>query len=474
MSEIFLPIVNMSISASWIVLAVLLLRLLIKKAPKWITVLLWGVVALRLICPFAFESVLSLIPSAQTISPEIMMDKTPEINTGIQILNNTLNPIIGESFTPAPGDSANPLQILIPVLAAIWIFGMALLLSYTVISYSLLKRRVATAVLLRDNIYQSENVTSPFVLGVIKPRIYLPFNMKEQDALHVVAHEQAHIRRKDHLWKLLGFLILTLHWFNPLMWIGYMLLCRDIELACDEKVVRGLDSQQIADYSHALLSCSANRRMIAACPLAFGDVGVKDRVRAVLNYKRPAFWIIAAAIAACAVLAVCFLTNPKAADDDIALTPVYNSHGEYIGFNDIPSQYSAEDAIADGCLVIDINGGITNAKGYEHFLTFVETSGQGENAFLRVANYADGLDYYQDLYYCDGKYIIFSFYGSGVFKECYSYLRCLNSDPYDFYVLTDSMELTYSDVLSVVLSSDSSRWKELPPYTWLSFTIYFE
>ena len=312
MSEIFLKIINMSISASYIVLAVLLLRLLLKKAPKWITVVLWGIVAVRLVCPFSIESVLSLIPSSEVVSPNIMTDKTPTINTGIPIINSTLNPVISDSFTPNPGDSANPLQVLIPILTAIWIVGMVALLIYTVISYARVRRKIGTAVLYKDNIYQSENVVSPFVLGIIKPKIYLPFGMNEKDMEHVVAHEMAHIRRKDHLWKPLGFLLLTLHWFNPLMWLGYVLLCRDIELACDEKVIKELDHDARADYSQALLTCSVNRRMIAACPLAFGEVGVKDRVKSVLNYKKPTFWIIIAAIVACVAVAVCFLTNPPA------------------------------------------------------------------------------------------------------------------------------------------------------------------
>ena len=269
MADIFLKIVNMSISASWIALAVLILRLLLKKAPKWITVLLWGIVAIRLICPFNFESVMSLIPSTETISTDIMMDRTPTIDSGIPIVNKTINPIISSSFAPDPVASANPLQILIPILSIAWVSGIMIMLIYTVISYLRVKRKIGTAVLLRDNIYQSESVVSPFVLGIIKPKIYLPFNMNEQDMEHVIAHEEAHIRRKDHLWKPLGFLILTIHWFNPLMWLGYVLLCRDIELACDEKVIKELNTEQKADYSQALLSCSVNRRMIAACPLAF-------------------------------------------------------------------------------------------------------------------------------------------------------------------------------------------------------------
>lgn len=341
MSEIFLKIINMSISASYIVLAVLLLRLLLKKAPKWITVVLWGIVAVRLVCPFSIESALSLIPSSEVVSPEIMTDSTPEISTGILVLNQAINPVIGSSFAPDPATSANPLQLWIPAFAIIWIIGMVALLVYTVISYAKLKHKVGTAVSLRDNVYQSENVASPFVLGIIKPKIYLPFDMNEKDMGSVVAHEAAHIRRKDHLWKPLGFLILTLHWFNPLMWLGYILLCRDIELACDEKVIKELDRDARADYSEALLTCSVSRRTIAACPLAFGEVGVKGRVKSVLSYKKPAFWIIVAAVVACVAVAACFLTNPKAdsygGTDPNKLTEaqasLVSSYPEYFGLD---------------------------------------------------------------------------------------------------------------------------------------------
>lgn len=321
MTEFFLIIVNMSISASWLIFAVLLLRLLLKKAPKWINVLLWGVVAVRLICPFSFESVLSLIPSPQTINPEIALN-SPVIDSGVTIIDNVINPIISEAtISIQPEKDINFFQFILPYLAGVWLVGIAALLIYTLVSFLRLKRKIGTAVLLCDNIYQSESVVSPFVLGIIKPKIYLPFNMNGQDMEHVIAHEQAHIRRKDYLWKPLGFLILTLHWFNPMVWFGYILLCRDIELACDEKVVKELNNEQRADYSEALLACSVNRRMIAACPLAFGEVGVKDRIKSVLNYKKPAFWIIVVAIVVSITVAVCFLTNP-------VNSSVYNSRYE--------------------------------------------------------------------------------------------------------------------------------------------------
>ena len=312
MNELFLKIINMSISASWLILAVLILRLVLKKAPKWVNVLLWGIVAVRLICPLSFESALSLIPSSETIPLDIEMAAKPTIDSGVPAINSVVNPVLS-SFAPPQHvlTSANPLQIWIPILNIIWLIGVGALLLYTAVSYWRLCRKVDTAVRYKDNIFQSENVSSPFVLGIIKPRIYLPFNMNGQDLEHVVAHEQAHIRRKDHWWKPLGFLLLTIHWFNPLMWLAYVLLCRDIELACDEKVIKELGNEQRADYMQALVACSVNRRMIAACPLAFGEVGVKERVKSVMNYKKPAFWVIIIAVIICVGVAACFLTNPK-------------------------------------------------------------------------------------------------------------------------------------------------------------------
>lgn len=316
MSEIFLKIVNMSISAGWIVGVVLMLRLLLKKAPKWTVVLLWGIVALRLICPFSLESVMSLIPSAETISPQALVEE-PAINTGVPILNDTLNPVIRDTaLATSPEKGVNVLQLFVLVFSKLWVVGMGGMLLYTAISFFRLKKKIGTAVLLQENVYQSENVDSPFVLGLFRPRIYLPFSLSEADREYVIAHERAHIRRGDHLWKPLGFLLLSIHWFNPVMWLGYVLLCRDIELACDEKVIREFDREQKADYSQALLSCSVSRRRIAACPLAFGENSVKTRVRSVLNYKKPAFWIVVVAILACAAVALCFLTNPLTKPDE--------------------------------------------------------------------------------------------------------------------------------------------------------------
>lgn len=315
MEAVWLKLVNLSIAAGWLVLAVIVLRLVFRKAPRWIFCVLWGLVALRLACPVSIESALSLIPSAQTLPPEILNTATPQIHSGIPAVNSAVNPVLGQSMTPAPGASVNPTQVWSFFLSWVWAAGMCVMGLYALVSYWLIKRRMATATLLRDNIRQSEYVDSPFVLGLFRPVIYLPYGMEEGDRAYVVAHEQAHIRRKDHWWKPLGFALLCVYWFNPLLWVAYVLLCRDIEGACDEKVVREMGLEDRRGYSTALLNCSVRRRSIAVCPLAFGEVGVKERVKSVMHYKRPAFWLVAAALAACGAVAVCFLTNPPTSRD---------------------------------------------------------------------------------------------------------------------------------------------------------------
>ncbi len=315
MAEIFLKIFNMSVSASWLVLAVTALRFFMKKTPKWINLLLWGIVALRLILPFSFESEVSLVPSTETIPPAVLTENSFTVQTGLPPVDNRVNEILSDSYYEGVTVPANNGFDTLSTLGNIWIIGAIALLIYTAISYFNLKRKVGTAILLRDNIYQSENVASPFVLGIVKPKIYIPFNLSDSTANYVIAHENAHIKRRDHWYKPFGFLLLAIHWFNPIMWLGYILLCKDIELACDEKVISKLGTEQRADYSEALLSCSVNRKIIAACPIAFGEVGVKERVKSVLSYKKPAFWLVLIAVLVCAVVAVCFLTDPKTEEE---------------------------------------------------------------------------------------------------------------------------------------------------------------
>lgn len=311
MDDVFLKLVNLSISASWLILAVLVLRVVLKKAPKWVMPLLWGVVALRLVCLFSIESALSLIPSAETIPSEIVTETREPVLYEQATLDIVTNPTLPSAAEVPVGVSRQQAQVDFNIYSVLWLAGMAALLVHALVSAGKLKRKLATAILLRDNIYESEFVDSPFVFGVVKPNIYLPMHMDEGTAAYVIAHECAHLARRDHWWKVLGYLVLALHWFNPLVWVAYILFCRDIELACDEKVVKGLDGAARADYSQALLSCAAPKRAVAACPLAFGEGNIKMRVKSALHYKKPAFWVAAAAVLAVVIVAVCFLTNPK-------------------------------------------------------------------------------------------------------------------------------------------------------------------
>ncbi len=311
MDDVFLKLVNLSISASWLILAVLVLQVVLKKAPKWVMPLLWGVVALRLVCLFSIESALSLIPSAETIPSEIVTETREPVLYEQATLDIVTNPTLPSAAEVPVGVSRQQAQVDFNIYSVLWFAGMAALLVHALVSAGKLKRKLATAILLRDNIYESEFVDSPFVFGVVKPNIYLPMHMDEGTAAYVIAHERAHLARRDHWWKVLGYLVLALHWFNPLVWVAYILFCRDIELACDEKVVKGLDGAARADYSQALLSCAAPKRAVAACPLAFGEGNIKTRVKSALHYRKPAFWVAAAAVLAVVIVAVCFLTNPR-------------------------------------------------------------------------------------------------------------------------------------------------------------------
>lgn len=321
MTEVFLKLINMSITASWIVLAIVLLRLLLKKAPKGITCALWALVGIRLAFPFSIESMLSLIPSAETVPAEIVYAREPAIDSGVPIINQAVNPIITHSFAPPDTlTSVNPIQVFLAVAANLWILGMIAMVLYAVFSYLRLRKRIGEAVEIEKEIWACDNVSTPFIMGFFRPRIILPSSMAEPDRAYVLAHERAHLCRRDHLWKPLGYALLTVYWFNPVLWVAYILLCRDIELACDERVIRDMGVDEKKAYATALLNCSVPRRMIAACPLAFGEVGVKQRIRSALNYKKPAFWIIVVAVLASIAVAVGFLTDPKEKDGGETIT----------------------------------------------------------------------------------------------------------------------------------------------------------
>ena len=340
MAAVFLKLLNLSISASWLVLAVLVLRLVSKRSPKWMNVLLWGIVALRLVLPFSIESALSLIPSAETVSPAaVQFDPAPTITSGVSIIDNAVNPSLSEHFAAVPTASVNPLYVGAYLAGWVWLIGLGAMLLYALVSYLRLRRRVSVSLPIRDHIYLCDAISSPFILGVVKPHIYLPSGLDEVQRQNVLAHEQAHLARRDHWWKPLGFALLAVYWFNPVLWLAYTLLCRDIELACDERVIRTMDESAVKTYSTVLLACSMPRKAVITCPLAFGEVGVKERVRNALHYKKPAFWVVAASVAVCVVVAVCFLTDPPTDTDAAGLV---GFHREQVTYADVTDASGAQ------------------------------------------------------------------------------------------------------------------------------------
>lgn len=322
MADLFNEILNMSINASWLILAVILMRLIFSKAPKWIRGIMWAMVGIKLLIPFSLETALSLLPSAKTIPQEIIHSHNPDNIGGTEILGYIGNNPVSYSLSIQNGSlifneycapdavTVNPLLIIMTVSSVLWIIGLAALLIYTVISTLRLKNKISTAVLLRDNIYQSEAVDSPFIFGIIKPKIYIPFTLSQDTLQYVEAHENAHMKRFDHVTKLIGFIILCLHWFNPFVWLAYSLFCKDIELACDEKVIRNMEIEKRKEYATAILDCGISRRRIAAYPLAFGETSIKSRIKNALSYKKPTLWVIIVAVIACIGVGIGFMTNP--------------------------------------------------------------------------------------------------------------------------------------------------------------------
>ena len=340
MAAVFLKLLNLSISASWLVLAVLALRLVLRRAPKWVNVLLWGIVALRLMLPFSIESAVSLIPSAETVSPAaVQFDPAPTITSGVSVIDNAVNPSLSEHFSAVPTASVNPLYVWTEIAGWVWLIGLGAMLLYALVSYLRLRRRVSVSLPIQDHIYLCDAISSPFILGVVKPHIYLPSGLDEVQRQNVLSHERAHLARRDHWWKPLGFALLAVYWFNPVLWLAYALLCRDIELACDERVIRTMDESAVKTYSTVLLACSMPRKAVITCPLAFGEIGVKERVRNALHYKKPAFWVVAASVAVCVVVAVCFLTNPPTDTDAAGLI---GFHRERVTYADVTDENGAQ------------------------------------------------------------------------------------------------------------------------------------
>lgn len=420
MSDILIKIIEMSISASWLIAVVIILRLLFKKVPRRIVCCLWAFVALRLVCPFSIESRLSLIPDGKL--PIVTNIENADAvgagdTTGVLLTGSNVNWADGVAEgtadrrtddLPSTDEASRKAVDVLNIASIVWLAGICVLLIYALATYMRIKRRTLASVKLEGNIYLCDDIGTPFILGVLRTKIFIPSKLSEEEREYVLAHENAHLKRLDNLWKPLGYVILAVYWFNPLVWVFYMLLCRDIEIACDERVIEDKDIEYKKRYATTLLNCSADKSYITACPLAFGEVGVKQRIKAVLNYKKPAFWVVVVAVLVCIAAAVGFMTNPSSKNDAAGNVTESTSESETSGESDsaaadaqTEAQTRAEqetgstgaEEVKD--LVSDIYVESGNASGTLSYLEQYERSANKEG-FL--SSCTDSGDFVFDLY----------------------------------------------------------------------------
>ena len=424
MKEIFYEILNLSLSAAYLVPVVLVLRLVLKKAPRWTMCLLWGLVALRLVMPFSLESDVSLHPGREPVTElqnqfagDTARPETPPVE---------MPPAELPEAPALPSEPAEKELDLMEILAWVWLAGACAMAFYGVVSYVRLKLKVRPALQVEKRVFICDGIGYPFLLGVLRPKVYLPSDLEEPHLSYVLAHEKAHVKRGDHLWKPLGFALLTLHWFNPLLWVAYLLLCRDIESACDEKVVRDMDNTQKDGYSRALLACSLqgafHRRWISACPVAFGETGVKTRIKSVLHYKKPAFWVLLIAILACVAVGVFFLTDP--AEEPDVESSVESSEEDEASVES--REESREESISEPS---EEESSVTESSEPEENYTVEGVYGDGVELLSReVVEYSEGALYRYTEYAVavDGE-ILYDSEQRMQIREEYGYLRVLGN-----------------------------------------------
>lgn len=489
MSNIFSNVINVSISASLLVLAVAVYRLIFRKAPKWINCVLWGIVALRLVIPVKISTVFGTVPNYRVFNMGETLQQT-YISSGNYAIDDAVNGL-KETY-----EVDKLILHDMDLLPMIWIIGMIVMLIFAVISYLNIAGKTRASVKSDDGYFVCDDISTPFILGFISPKIYIPSGIDKAFLNGVIAHEKAHIRRMDYIWKLLGYLILTVYWFNPVVWAAYILLSRDIEYACDEKVVKRMSKEEIADYSQALLNCCSSRRIISFCPVAFGNVGVKQRIKSVFNYKKPSFWIILIAVVASVSLIMVFATNQKETVEPDVLTAdestVYldeESESEYgyyhcyysfdlTGSNGIAKKNAKGDISVvikpdyDLVLVISQNRFIVKRGSYSAMLDSNENeiipffrgeirqingmSGGKAKPILSVEP-LEGTDYFTDT---DGNKIIDREFLSTGFTEDGLFFG-VTQDAYTFFDITGKVLCTVRDDETAVLSPLGHGFKRL-------------
>ena len=410
MNTLGLTFLNTAVQASYLVLALVLVRLIFKKAPRRLLCALWVLVGLRLIFPFSLSSVFSLLPSHTPVAASSDVGGV-YVQSGLPVVDNAVNTVLQIAAAPTAPTREIAEQTAInwgSVLTVAWLCGVCLLALYAVVSFLRLRLQVREAVRTEDGVWLCDKISSPFILGVVRPRIYLPSDAVEGDRPLILAHERAHLKRRDQLWKPLGFVLLTLYWFNPVLWVAYVLLCRDIELACDERVLREQGSAIKKAYAEALLRCSAPKHLVRACPVAFGETGVKGRIKSVLNYKKPAFWVVVLALVVSAVVAVCFMTTPRdlrdnlpAGMDEAIHTAILQDNGEGKWFGEC----ATEGHVVYGCEQSGDQWKVYLYHGYERygFINgyFTDVAGHWMCAVLTMQETEDGytckkIDYPRD------------------------------------------------------------------------------
>ena len=390
MGTVFLQFLNMSITASFLIIAVILLRIIFKNMPKWIRCLMWGMVGIRLAVPFSFESVFSVIPNAQSYDSS-SVSSTAYVATDVSAYSqNVSNEVVNSSFN------------LLSVISILWIVGIVIMLGYMLGSYIRVHLLVRESAKVKENIWMCDHIGSPFVLGVFNPKIYLISDMNKKEIDYVVAHERAHLKRRVNIWKPLGFVLLCIYWFNPLCWLAYRLFNKDIELACDEKVIKDLGKKSKKAYSNALLSCSAESKLISACPLAFGENNVKQRIKNVLSYKNPKIYVVVSALAVCAVVGVMFMTNPLSASaKDESVKNPENSIVDISDDSDKIEETTVEVVTEPEPTTEPTTVAETTVKVTEPVPTEPETEAEVVEDYYEES-YSD--DYYDDSYYSEDVY----------------------------------------------------------------------
>lgn len=399
MEVAFIKIFNMSVVSIWLILAVIILRMLLKNAPKWIRCVMWAMVDVRLVVPFSFESSFSVIPNAQEFN-EASYSSTSYISSGAGEGSVFLN----NSAVRAEGASLS----VIGIISLVWFVGVVIMLAYMLISYVKLSKTVRERIKVEDNIWICDRIKTPFVLGIFRPKIYLLPSMSNNEKEYVIAHEKTHLKRLDNIWKPLGFILLSIHWFNPLCWIAYWLFNKDIELACDEKVVKELDLKGKKDYSTALLMCSSESHTVSVCPLAFGENNIKHRIKSVLGYKKPALRVIVISFAACAAVAASFMTDPLSTK---AASTIINGLNSDIAGR-LPVKLNADDI--SKLELNKIYSMILNAtesdnldKEFASSIEKIELNEQNKEILVYIKNLDENKQDWFEKNICDTPYVVF-------------------------------------------------------------------